>query len=126
VFYHEPGGAGLRGLDPRLSSEHALGGTLELEYTVLRRAPGSLLSRFALAGFADAGLGDGDLEPGRDRLGTVGDAGLGLRSDHRIGRTPFQIRFDLPLWVSRPALAQDDGPGSPVGFRWSFSFRPSF
>jgi hypothetical protein len=124
VFYHEPGGAGLRGLDPRLSAGHALGGTLELEFTLLERAPDGLLSRFALAGFADAGVGDGDLEPGR--LVTVGDGGVGLRSDHRIGRTPFQLRFDFPFWVSRPALAQDDGPGSPVGFRWSFSFRPSF
>jgi len=126
VFYHEPGGLGLRGLDPRVSSRHALGGSFELDYAVVNRAPGRLVGRVAVAAFADAGFGDGDLDPGRDRLVAVADAGIGLRSDHRLGRTSFQIRFDLPLWVSRPALAQDGGPEPPVGFRWSFSFVPSF
>ena len=46
--------------------------------------------------------------------------------DHRIGRTPFQTRFDFPLWVSRPSLAQDAKPAGTVGFRWGFSFAPSF
>ena len=31
-------------------------------------------------------------------------------------------RLDLPLYVSRPTFAQDDGPGTDrVGFRWVFS-----
>jgi hypothetical protein len=126
VFYHQPGGMGLRGLDPRVSSRHALGGSFELDYAVVDRAPGRLLGRMAVAAFADAGFADGDLDPGRDRLVAVADAGIGWRSDHRLGRTSFQIRFDLPLWVSRPALAQDGGPEHPIGFRWSFSFLPSF
>ena len=37
----------------------------------------------------------------------LGDAGLGLRADHRIGDTRFTTRFDFPLYVSRPELAQD-------------------
>jgi hypothetical protein len=125
-FYQEPGGAGLRGLDPRVSGTRAFGATLELEYTLRQRPRPGLLSRIAVAAFADGGLGNGDLDPARDRLQPVGDAGLGIRIDHRIGRTAFQTRFDFPLWVSRPLLAQDDKPAGPVGFRWGFSFAPSF
>jgi hypothetical protein len=57
----------------------------------------------------------------------VADAGIGLRISHRIGQTPFETRLDLPIWVSLPGLAQDQHPGSdPVGWRWTFSFSPSF
>jgi hypothetical protein len=76
--------------------------------------------------FRRGGLGNGDLDRGRDRLVSVADAGIGLRVGHRIGQTTFQTRLDLPLWVSRPELAQDGGPGNPVGFRWTFSFSPAF
>jgi hypothetical protein len=124
--YQEPGGAGLRGLDPRVSGNDALGGTLEVEYAVRQRPRHALLSRLALAAFADGGLANGDLDPGRDRLQAVGDAGVGIRLDQRIGRTPFQTRFDFPFWVSRPLLAQDDKPAGPLGVRWGFSFAPSF
>ena len=123
--YHAPGGAGLRGFDDRLSAPRALGATVELEYTLSRRPRGGLFYRIALAGFADGALADGDLAAA-DRLTTAADAGLGLRLDHRLGRTSFQTRLDLPLWISRPALAQDDGPRRPVGFRWTFSFVPAF
>lgn len=125
-FYQEPGGAGVRGLDPRVSADRVLGGTLELEYVLRARPHPALLGRIALAAFADGGLANGDLDPARNRLQAVGDAGVGIRADHRIGRTSFQTRFDFPLWVSRPALAQDDHPGTPVGFRWGVSFAPSF
>ena len=60
-------------------------------------------------------------------IGFLGDAGLGLRADHRIGDTRFTTRFDFPLYVSRPELAQDREPGDDkVEFRWTFSFEPAF
>jgi hypothetical protein len=36
--------------------------------------------------------------------------------------------LDLPLFVSRPLLAQDTDPGldEQAGFRWVFSFAPAF
>jgi hypothetical protein len=35
------------------------------------------------------------------------------------------MRLEIPLWVSRPALAQDDAGGA-LGFRWIISLMPSF
>jgi hypothetical protein len=126
LYYHAPGGGGVRGLDPRVSAPNLLAASLEAEYAVLRRVPGSFLSRVALAAFGDGALADGDLRPGGAGLRSVADAGVGLRLDLRIGQTAFQPRLDLPLWVSRPALAQHDGGKAPVAFRWSFSFLPAF
>ena len=73
-------------------------------------------------------MADGDLDTsGSGGLYGVGDGGVGLRIDHRIGQTEFQTRFDAPLWVSRPELAQDTYPGDrDFGLRWTFSFRPAF
>ena len=125
-YYHAPGGAGVRGLDPRLSGEQALGATVELEYALARRPTRGVFSRIAVAAFGDGGLGNGDLGTGGKRLRAVADAGVGLRAGHRLGQTRFVTRFDFPLWVSRPELAQDDRPGRPIGFRWSLSFAPAF
>jgi hypothetical protein len=125
VYYHAPGGAGVRGLDPELSAPHALGGSLEVEAAPVRGSPGSLISRIAIAVFADGALADGDLNPGGGLEG-VGDAGVGIRLDQRLGQTAFQTRMDFPLWVSRPALAQDGTPSGTYGFRWSLSFTPPF
>jgi hypothetical protein len=124
VHYHEPGGAGVRGLGPEVLARQAYGLTLELERE-LRRGEDGLLNRVSAAGFADGGLADGDLDPaGNNRIHGVADAGVGLRVDHRIGRTRFQTRIDLPVWVSRPALAQDRGSGSSrLRLRWLFSFK---
>ena len=47
-------------------------------------------------------------------------------ADNRIGQTPFQLRFDFPLYISRPALALDRPAAPPFAFRWSFSFKPAF
>ncbi|HSR15449.1 MAG TPA: hypothetical protein VLL51_06830, partial [Gemmatimonadales bacterium] len=78
--------------------------------------------------FGDGALADGDVdEAAAGDLVTVADAGVGLRVDHRIGATSFQTRLDLPLWVSRPGLAQDTHPGADrFGWRWTFSFSPPF
>ena len=123
VFYQDPGGAGLRGLDPALGSRQVYGTTLEVEQD-LWKGSGGLARRLALAVFGDGALADGDLDPS-GRLAPAGDAGFGLRLDHRIGTTAFQTRFDFPLWISLPRLAQDTHPGTRrLGFRWSFSFAP--
>ena len=125
--YTDPGGAGARGFDPHLAARQAYGLTLEVEMDLVPAGSG-LFNRIALAGFADAVAADGDLDPeGRNRMFGVGDAGPGLRIDHRLGKTSFQTRLDVPLWVSRPELAQDQGPGgATTGWRWTFSFAPSF
>lgn len=125
MHYHAPGGAGLRGFSPGLSARQAYGLSLELERDLMRRNSG-LASRLAVAAFGDGAVADGDLYPG-GRLAGAADGGLGLRIDHRIGTTSFQTRFDFPLWVSLPSLAQDTSPGRRrFGFRWSFSFTPAF
>jgi hypothetical protein len=125
VHYHAPGGAGLRGFSPGLGARQAYGLGLELERDLARRGSG-LANRLAVAAFADGAVADGDLDPA-GRLAGAADAGVGVRMDHRIGATSFQTRFDFPLWVSRPLLAQDTRPGRHrLGLRWTFSFAPAF
>jgi len=50
---------------------------------------------------------------------------VGVSASHRIGTTNFVTRFDMPLFVSTPTLAQDADPTEQVGFRWLFSFSPA-
>jgi hypothetical protein len=128
IYYSQPGGAGLRGFDPRLSTVGVVSLNGELERTLLNRPRGKLFSRVGLALFGDAGHAIRDGITGRsDRLRFLVDAGIGLRAEHRIGETSFMTRADFPLWVSRPELAQDNDPGNEkAGFRWQFSFSPAF
>ncbi|HYC33841.1 MAG TPA: M1 family aminopeptidase, partial [Gemmatimonadales bacterium] len=125
--YHQPGGAGVRGIDPRVSAAAAVGLSAELERT-LHRSERRLFSRVALAAFADGARAFGDealLAGGAARW--VADAGIGLRAEHRIGDTRFVTRFDFPLYVSDPALAHDRGAeDGQVAFRWTFGFEPSW
>jgi hypothetical protein len=126
--YHAPGGAGLRGIEPRVSTSAVVALNLELDQTLVSRSA-ALFSRVAIAAFTDlAHAIGGEPQPlTGERLRFLGDAGLGLRADHRIGDTRFTTRFDLPLYVSRPALAQDRGAGDKeFEFRWTFSFQPAF
>ena len=58
-------------------------------------------------------------------LRVFGDAGVGVSASHKIGGTSFVTRFDVPLWVSQPTLAQDTHPADQVGFRWLLSFSPA-
>ena len=128
VNYQMPGGAGVRGVDPRVSTAALVGLTVELERSLVVRPRARLFSRVALAAFGDAAHAiGGSVQPLLgDRLRFIGDAGIGLRAEHRIGDTRFVTRFDLPLWVNRPALAQDAAPGDdPFAFRWVFSFQPA-
>jgi hypothetical protein len=127
--YHLPGGANVRGLDPRISTTAAVGVNLEVERTIASRASARLFNRIAAAVFTDVahGIGGPDQPLTGERLKLVADAGLGLRADHRIGNTRFTTRFDFPLYVSRPELAHDRAAGDdPFEFRWTFSFQPAF
>jgi len=127
VNYQLPGGAGVRGLDPRISTTALVGLNFELERTLRARPDSRLFSRVGLAAFTDLaqGIGEGGRALPGGELRFIGDAGIGLRAEHRIGDTRFVTRFDLPLWVSRPELAQDVSPGDdPFEFRWVFSFEP--
>jgi Peptidase family M1 domain len=128
VYYTQPGGAGLRGFDPRLSTAGAVAINAELERTLLDRPRAKLFRRVGIALFGDAGHAIRDGMFGRgDRLEFLGDAGVGIRAEHRIGETRFTTRVDFPLLVSRPEFAQDTDPGNEkAGFRWQFSFSPAF
>ncbi len=124
--YHAPGGGDLRGFDPNLSGGGLAAANLELERT-LRQAGrghgGFLFRRLTVALFADLGHSFGPATTAQ----FLADAGLGIRGEHRIGQTTFTTRADFPLWVNRPELAQDAGPGADrAGFRWSFSFTPAW
>ncbi|MEZ0332793.1 MAG: hypothetical protein ACAI18_02205, partial [Gemmatimonadales bacterium] len=126
--YHAPGGGGVRGADPRISTSVMAGLGLELEQTLLARPKAKLFKRIGLAAFSDLaqGLG-GPVEPLiGERLGFVADAGVGFRADHQIGDTRFTTRFDFPLYVSRPETAHGAEPeDEEVEFRWTFSFEPA-
>lgn len=127
VNYQSPGGADVRGLAPTLSAGQAYGINLEVERSLFH-AEGGLLRRFAVAAFTDGVVANGDLDTaGGNALMAAADAGLGVRIGLHKGETPFEFRFDMPLWVSEPALAQDTSPdGNAFGFRWTFSFSPVF
>jgi hypothetical protein len=117
--YQAPGGAGVRGIDSRVSTGAIAGLDVELEHAILTRASAKLFNRVAVAGFGDLSYGDD--------THFLGDAGVGIRAEHRIGDTRFTTRFDLPLYVSHPELAQDRAPGDDkFALRWTFSFEPEF
>jgi hypothetical protein len=127
--YQVPGGAGVRGVDSRVSAAAIAALNLEVERTLVSHPDAQLFNRVALAVFTDVShtLG-GSVQPlTGDRIRFLMDAGLGVRAEHRIGDTRFTTRFDLPLYVSRPELAQDRNPGdNKFEFRWTFSFEPAF
>jgi hypothetical protein len=125
MHYHSPGGGNVRGIDPRVSSAGLVALNLELERTLATNPSAHIFKRVALAGFTDwaYGLGTAAEPLTGNRIRFLGDAGLGIRAEHSIGDTHFVTRFDLPLFVSRPELAQDRNPGDKkFEFRWTFSF----
>jgi hypothetical protein len=127
VHYQLPGGGGLRGIDPRVSTRGLVALNAELERALVTRPKARLFSRVALAAFTDVGQGfqGEDDAPASGRIHFLGDAGIGIRAEHRIGDTRFVTRFDVPLWVNRPELAQDRSAGDDeFAFRWVFSFEP--
>jgi len=127
--YHSPGGAGIRGVDPRLSTSAIAALNLEVERGLLSRPQSHLFKRISIAAFSDLAQGIGSMSqtPATGTIRFLADAGLGVRAAHRIGDTEFVTRFDFPLFVSRPELAQDAGAGDDdVAFRWVFSFEQPF
>jgi hypothetical protein len=129
VRYHAPGGAGVRGADPRLSASAIVALDLELERTVLARPGARLFNRVGIAVFGDLShaIGGAAQASLNDRIRFLGDAGIGFRADHRVGDTRFVTRIDLPLWFSRPEIAHDRSPeDDELAFRWVLSFQPAF
>ena len=127
--YHSPGGAGVRGIDSRVSTAAIVALSLELDQTLVKRQSARLFNRISIAVFTDLAhaIGGPPQPLTGEQVRFLGDAGLGLRADHRIGDTRFTTRFDLPLYVSGPELAQDREPGDDnLEFRWTFSFEPAF
>jgi hypothetical protein len=127
--YHAAGGANVRGIDSRVSSSAIVGLNLELDQAVWSRPSGRLFNRVAVAAFTDLShaIGSSTQPVTGERIRFLADAGLGLRAEHRVGDTRFTTRFDFPLYVSRPELAQDrDAGDGEVEFRWTFSFAPAF
>ena len=126
--YQMPGGAGLRGIDPRVSTGAVVALNLELERTMVARPNAKLFNRVSLAAFTDLGqeIGGSAQPLTGDRIRFLADGGVGLRIEHRLGDTRFVTRFDLPIFVSDPLLAQDRAPGDDrLAFRWLFSFQPA-
>ncbi|HET8649520.1 MAG TPA: M1 family metallopeptidase [Gemmatimonadales bacterium] len=126
--YHFPGGADMRGYDPHLSATQALALNLQVEKSLLERPRAGLFRRVALTAFGDIGWADGAAAIGTDHdMAVLGDAGVGIQAEHRLGQTIFTTRVDLPLYVSREFLAQDRlDSRDKVGFRWLFSFAPAW
>ena len=115
--YHAPGGAGLRGIDRTVSTTLVAALNVDLEQTLLARPERRLFNRVGIAAFTDVAAAD--------LFDLVGDAGVGLRADHRIGDTKFTTRFDVPFFVSRPESSVRPSDND-VDFRWVFSFEPAF
>ena len=127
--YQSPGGAGVRGVDPRLSTSAIAALNLEVEQSLLSRPESHLFKRISIAAFSDLAQGIGSMSqtPAAGTIRFLSDAGLGIRAAHRIGDTEFVTRFDFPLFVSRPELAQDASAGDDdLAFRWVFSFEQPF
>jgi hypothetical protein len=96
---------------------------------VLARPRSGLFSRVSVAVFGDLShaIGGAAQASLNDRIRFLGDAGIGIRADHRIRDTRFVTRIDLPIWFSRPEVAHDRSPGDDeLAFRWVFSFQPAF
>ncbi len=126
--YHTPGDGDVRGFSSGLSGSQVYALNLELQRPVFGRPNGHLFSRVSLALFGDAAMSDANTTgPGiADDLKLFADAGVGIRAEHRIGTSRITTRFDVPFYVSRPFLAQDNPGKDRFGFRWAFGFSPSF
>jgi hypothetical protein len=119
VGYVPLGGGALRGYAPLAVGALA---TVTVEHDV--RLWATMAPRpFALGAsiFGDAGvvLRDGALPSGT----RLADAGVGLTARGWIYDQPVRLRLDLPILVSRPALAVGTGAGTDaVALRVTFSF----
>ncbi len=129
VNYQAPGGGNVRAVDARVSAPALVALTAELERAFVERPRARLFNRVAVGAFGDVARAFGDApEPATGApVRWVGDAGLGLRIGHRLGQTPFQTRFDVPVWLSAPALGRNGkGTGDRFAFRWVASVQAAF
>ncbi|MBI3792597.1 MAG: M1 family metallopeptidase [Gemmatimonadetes bacterium] len=113
------GGAALRGFAPL-----ALGAVASVtgEHDVrLAQLGGTRPLAISASIFADVGV---VLRDGAVAAGTrLADAGVGLVARGAIYDRPVQLRADVPLYVSRPALAVGTSGGTnQIAFRFTFSF----
>jgi hypothetical protein len=128
VFYHSPGNGNLRGYATRLGGRGVLAANGEIEAPLATRDRG-VFRRAALMVFADGALVD--TLAARSTTGNfytpLADAGVGIRFGVHVGDLDVPLRFELPLWLSRPELAQDTRTGlNQFQFRWLFSVEKSF
>jgi hypothetical protein len=128
IFYHSPGNGNLRGFRPGIGGRWMVGGSVEVERTVIRRDRGIFRSA-AVTVFGDGALVD--TLAVRSIFGNgvtpVSDAGVGARFGLRIGDTSFPVRIEFPFFVSEPNLAHVRLPGGEkLSFRWLISFQPTF
>jgi hypothetical protein len=119
VHYLVPGGGGVRGLAPWVSTTRLVSVNTELDRTVFSRPSRSrgLLHEIRVALFSDIAVGNGDLPGDGAGAAIVADAGVGIRLGHRIGDTFWTSRIDFPLYVSRGSLA-NRAPEHGLGLRW--------
>ena len=128
IIYHSPGNGNLRGFRPGIGGRWMVGGSIEVEKTVIRRNRGIFRSA-AVTVFGDGALVD--TLAVRSTFGNgatpVSDAGVGARFGLRIGDISFPVRVEFPFFVSEPNLAHERIPGSErLSFRWLISFQPTF
>ena len=105
--YHSPGGAGVRGIDPRVSAGAVVALNLELEQTLVARPTARLFNRVALAAFTDLAT------PSWDGTDSPADR---IRLPRRCGRRAPSRSPDRRHQVHHPirsaALCQPAGAGS--------------
>ncbi len=128
IIYHSPGNGNLRGFRPGIGGRWMVGGSVEVEKTVVRRDRGIFRSA-AVTVFGDGALVD--TLAVRSTFGNgatpVSDAGVGARFGLRIGDISFPVRIEFPFFVSEPNLAHERIPGGErLSFRWLISFQPTF
>ncbi|HEX5633942.1 MAG TPA: M1 family metallopeptidase [Gemmatimonadales bacterium] len=127
--YHAPGGGGVRGADFRVVAPALVALNAELERTLTQKRGGGLFNRVAVAAFGDAaqGIGEDEQRAAAERVDFIADAGVGIRASHRIGDTPFETRFDFPIWLSEPGFARNEfAREDELDFRWIFSVQAAF
>ncbi len=128
IIYHSPGNGNLRGFRPGIGGRWMVGGSVEVEKTVIRRDHGIFRSA-AVTVFGDGALVD--TLAVRSTFGNgatpVSDAGVGARFGLRIGDISFPVRIEFPFFVSEPDSAHDRFRGGErLRFRWLISFQPTF
>jgi hypothetical protein len=128
IIYHSPGNGNLRGFRPGIGGRWMVGGSVEVERSIVERDRGFFRGA-ALMAFADGALVDTLAVSSNfaDGATPVSDAGVGARFGFHVGDISFPVRVEFPFFVSEPALAHERVPGSErLDFRWLISFQPTF